>query len=172
MEIGRRLALEKELEGNEMGKRCMNAVWDESGRFIIYPKLLGIKSEFGPSQIADVSPLANRIASFSRQYLHKQSSQTTRQGRDISLLEYLPLPRRTRQKGHVHDGACPRSQSSSSTNHPARMIRPCSPLTTRSWRRRTSGTQLCFAQRSRSLASTYSHALSQTRESDCQLGTL
>lgn len=48
MEFGRRLAVERELEvppaegGKIMGK-WINAVWDESGEFVIYPSLLGIK---------------------------------------------------------------------------------------------------------------------------------
>jgi peptidylprolyl isomerase domain and WD repeat-containing protein 1 len=55
MEFGRRLALERELErdGDEertgTGKggllRTANAVWDESGNFVLYPTLLGIKGE-------------------------------------------------------------------------------------------------------------------------------
>ncbi|KAG7562564.1 hypothetical protein FFLO_02038 [Filobasidium floriforme] len=53
MEFGRRLAVERELERGSLqgegstGKggllRTANAVWDESGNFIIYPTLLGIK---------------------------------------------------------------------------------------------------------------------------------
>ncbi|KAG8966130.1 hypothetical protein FRC03_012455 [Tulasnella sp. 419] len=43
MEFGRRLAVERELEKDERAWRTMNAVWDESGNFIIYPTLLGIK---------------------------------------------------------------------------------------------------------------------------------
>ncbi|KAF8195425.1 hypothetical protein BJ912DRAFT_956939 [Pholiota molesta] len=47
MEFGRRLAVERELElpgpdGHVPG-RWNNAVWDESGAFVIYPSLLGIK---------------------------------------------------------------------------------------------------------------------------------
>lgn len=47
MEFGRRLAVERELElpgpeGYVSGRWC-NAIWDESGAFIIYPSLLGIK---------------------------------------------------------------------------------------------------------------------------------
>ena len=49
MEFGRRLAVERELElpgpdGHVPG-RWSNAVWDESGAFVLYPSLLGIKSE-------------------------------------------------------------------------------------------------------------------------------
>ncbi|KAF8583128.1 peptidyl-prolyl cis-trans isomerase [Ramaria rubella] len=46
MEFGRRLAAERDLEKEGEGKKAaatMNAVWDESGNFIIYPTLLGIK---------------------------------------------------------------------------------------------------------------------------------
>jgi peptidylprolyl isomerase domain and WD repeat-containing protein 1 len=48
MEFGRRLAAEKELElpgpDGRVPGRWINAVWDESGAFVIYPTLLGIKS--------------------------------------------------------------------------------------------------------------------------------
>jgi peptidylprolyl isomerase domain and WD repeat-containing protein 1 len=49
MEFGRRLAMERELElpgpdGHVPG-RWSNAVWDESGAFILYPSLLGIKGK-------------------------------------------------------------------------------------------------------------------------------
>ncbi|EPQ54940.1 hypothetical protein GLOTRDRAFT_42869 [Gloeophyllum trabeum ATCC 11539] len=55
MEFGRRLAMEKELElegssagldgtgGERPAARWINAVWDESGNFVLYPTLLGIK---------------------------------------------------------------------------------------------------------------------------------
>ncbi|KAG6909126.1 hypothetical protein DXG01_001878 [Tephrocybe rancida] len=47
MEFGRRLAVERELEmpgpdGHTPG-RWSNAIWDETGSFILYPSLLGIK---------------------------------------------------------------------------------------------------------------------------------
>lgn len=49
MEFGRRLAVERELElpgpDGRIPGMWMNAIWDESGCFIIYPTLLGIKSE-------------------------------------------------------------------------------------------------------------------------------
>lgn len=51
MEFGRRLAVEKELElPGQDGKvpgAWINAVWDESGAFVLYPTLLGIKGS-GP----------------------------------------------------------------------------------------------------------------------------
>ncbi|KAF9463062.1 hypothetical protein BDZ94DRAFT_1259976 [Collybia nuda] len=47
MEFGRRLAMERELElpgpDGRVPGRWSNAVWDESGSFILYPSLLGIK---------------------------------------------------------------------------------------------------------------------------------
>ncbi|KAF8511591.1 peptidyl-prolyl cis-trans isomerase [Gautieria morchelliformis] len=46
MEFGRRLAVERDLDKDGEGKKAaatMNAVWDESGHFILYPTLLGIK---------------------------------------------------------------------------------------------------------------------------------
>lgn len=43
MEFGRRLALESEIQENEQAVANMNVVFDESGNFIIYPTLLGIK---------------------------------------------------------------------------------------------------------------------------------
>ena len=48
MEFGRRLAIEKEVDADERALATMNAVWDESGNFVIYPTLLGIKGEPGP----------------------------------------------------------------------------------------------------------------------------
>ncbi|KAN0123309.1 hypothetical protein V8E52_002641 [Russula decolorans] len=47
MEFGRRLAVEKEIElpgpDGKVPGAWINAVWDESGAFILYPTLLGIK---------------------------------------------------------------------------------------------------------------------------------
>ncbi|KZV73739.1 peptidyl-prolyl cis-trans isomerase [Peniophora sp. CONT] len=47
MEFGRRLAVEKELElpgpDGKIPGMWINAVWDESGAFVLYPTLLGIK---------------------------------------------------------------------------------------------------------------------------------
>ena len=51
MEFGRRLAVERELELEDaegrVPARWSNAVWDESGSFVIYASLLGIKGEWG-----------------------------------------------------------------------------------------------------------------------------
>jgi hypothetical protein len=47
MEFGRRLAVERELEirgpDGRIPAMWTNAVWDESGTFVLYPTLLGIK---------------------------------------------------------------------------------------------------------------------------------
>ena len=43
MEFGRRLAVERELEKDLKAGATMNAVWDESGNFLMYPTMLGIK---------------------------------------------------------------------------------------------------------------------------------
>lgn len=57
MEFGRRLAAEKELDlpgpDGKIPGRWINAVWDESGAFVIYPTLLGIKV---------VNTVTNRVA--------------------------------------------------------------------------------------------------------------
>jgi peptidylprolyl isomerase domain and WD repeat-containing protein 1 len=49
MEFGRRLVVERELElpgpDGKIPGMWMNAIWDESGSFIIYPTLLGIKGQ-------------------------------------------------------------------------------------------------------------------------------
>lgn len=45
MEFGRRLAVEKELEKSNQA-RFVNAVFDETGNFIIYGALLGIKGKY------------------------------------------------------------------------------------------------------------------------------
>lgn len=43
MEFGRRLAIEKELEKSNQS-RFVNAVFDDSGHFVIYGSLLGVKT--------------------------------------------------------------------------------------------------------------------------------
>lgn len=49
MEFGRRLAVERELElpgpDGKIPGRWSNAIWDESGAFLLYPTLLGIKGK-------------------------------------------------------------------------------------------------------------------------------
>lgn len=52
MEFGRRLAVERELElpgpDGQVPGRWINAIWDESGAFVLYPTLLGIKGVCHP----------------------------------------------------------------------------------------------------------------------------
>ena len=59
MDFGRRLATERALDTSESGpggaQRTANAVWDESGNFIIYPTLLGIKGTSHVQHPADGS---------------------------------------------------------------------------------------------------------------------
>lgn len=43
MEFGRRLAVERELEKDSSAGATMNVIWDESGNFLLYPSMLGIK---------------------------------------------------------------------------------------------------------------------------------
>ena len=47
MEFGRRLAAEREIElpgpDGRVPGMLINAIWDESGAFVLYPTLLGIK---------------------------------------------------------------------------------------------------------------------------------
>lgn len=57
MEFYRRMAVERELGKNGEGETCKggllrtaNAVWDETGNFILYPTLLGIKGEHTTSR--------------------------------------------------------------------------------------------------------------------------
>lgn len=49
MEFGRRLAVDRELElpgaDGRIPGRWINAVWDESGNFVLYPTMLGIKGK-------------------------------------------------------------------------------------------------------------------------------
>ena len=64
MEFGRRLAVEKELEvpgpDGRIPGRWSNAIWDESGAFVIYPSLLGIKGELPPWTAASIRDLTHR----------------------------------------------------------------------------------------------------------------
>lgn len=74
MEFGRRLAAERELElpgpDGIVPGRWINAIWDESGAFVLYPTLLGVKGELSirlePHRssnclIAVVNTVTNRV---------------------------------------------------------------------------------------------------------------
>ncbi|KAI9182951.1 Peptidyl-prolyl cis-trans isomerase cyp15 [Blastocladiella emersonii ATCC 22665] len=43
MEFGRRLAVERDLEANAVARRYVNAIFDASSNFVLYPTLLGVK---------------------------------------------------------------------------------------------------------------------------------
>lgn len=80
MEFGRRLAVERELElpgpdGHVPG-RWSNAVWDESGAFVLYPSLLGIKSEL----FSFLYDIELTLSPFSCKYCYKPGSEATRKG--------------------------------------------------------------------------------------------
>ena len=55
MEFGRRLATEKELE--KAGVGLGSCQWDESGGFLLYPTMLGIKGASPPSWVSSGSEL-------------------------------------------------------------------------------------------------------------------
>lgn len=78
MEFGRRLAVEKEIElpgpDGKVPGAWINAVWDETGAFVLYPTLLGIKGKqcvqsllplwlrmFAESAVAVVNTVTNRV---------------------------------------------------------------------------------------------------------------
>jgi len=96
MDFGRRLAAERALDNAESGPggalRTANAVWDESGNFIIYPTMLGIKGESNRWNGAHVSG----------QYGDEQSIPGTRERRDVTISQRLPVPRCTSQERY-HD---------------------------------------------------------------------
>ena len=79
MEFGRRLAVERELElpgpDGRIPGMWINAVWDESGAFVLYPILLGIKGELEPMIFGELKT----DATGSGQYGDKPCSQTARQ---------------------------------------------------------------------------------------------
>jgi peptidylprolyl isomerase domain and WD repeat-containing protein 1 len=80
MEFGRRLALEKELElpgpDGHIPARWANVIWDESGAFIIYPTLLGIK---GTIPVAEEVHNLNQY-SISREHRDKSRRPVTWKG--------------------------------------------------------------------------------------------
>jgi len=96
MDFGRRLAAERALDAAESGPggalRTANAVWDESGNFIIYPTMLGIKGE---------SDVLTTLTS-SGQHGLKQGIPGTRKRRDFTIPQCLFIPGRTSKEGN-HD---------------------------------------------------------------------
>lgn len=56
MEFGRRLAVERELaERSVEAARKETAAWDETGNFILYPSLVGIKGEFSINRVGSTA---------------------------------------------------------------------------------------------------------------------
>lgn len=94
MEFGRRLAMEREIElpgpDGRIPAMSSNAIWDESGAFVLYPTLIGIKG-IVISQECDGS----NSYSVSGQYCDKSSSSTTWQRRGSAMAIYQCLPRCT-----------------------------------------------------------------------------
>ena len=89
MEFGRRLAVDRELElpgpDGKVPGRWINAVWDESGHFVIYPTLLGIK---GVAEFHSVFGIAfSEEYDCSGEYRYKQGSAIAWEGRDRPIHE-------------------------------------------------------------------------------------
>lgn len=69
MEFGRRLAMERELElpgpDGRIPGMWSNAIWDESGAFVLYPTLLGIKGECSNDEhivsVSEILPVVNIV---------------------------------------------------------------------------------------------------------------
>jgi hypothetical protein len=93
MEFGRRLAMERELElpgpDGRIPGRWSNVIWDESGAFILYPSLLGIKGEAIQFELK----IHALISAVSCQYRHKSCCSTFGEGRGCALVESQSIPR-------------------------------------------------------------------------------
>ena len=85
MEFGRRLAVERELElpgpDDRIPGMWINAIWDESGSFVIYPTLLGIKCRH--RQCSPCSMSLMMVCSC--KHRHESSCTIARQGRDCPV---------------------------------------------------------------------------------------
>ena len=112
MEFGRRLAVEKEIElpgpDGKVPGAWINAVWDESGAFVLYPTLLGIKG--GGHPFCGLRASSLRFAAFaelaarSREHGDESRRAPLGQGRDRALDESEPVPGRARKEGHHNRG--------------------------------------------------------------------
>ena len=87
MDFGRRIAVERELERDESGPggalRTASAVWDESGNFVLYPTMLGIKG----------TSIRKTSADGSDQHGDEQSRSSTGEGRISAISQSGALPR-------------------------------------------------------------------------------
>lgn len=103
MEFGRRLAVEKELElpgpDGKIPGMWINAVWDESGAFVLYPTLLGIKGEI-ILVISALSCISRTICS--GEYRDESRFSIAWERRDRALAELEFVSRRPAQEGS-HD---------------------------------------------------------------------
>jgi len=101
MEFGRRLAVERELElpgpDGIIPGRWSNAVWDETGAFLIYGSLLGIK---GSPFLFGVASYALKRDSCERG--DEQSFKVVGQGRIRPFFELYTLSRRPIEKDNTH----------------------------------------------------------------------
>lgn len=103
MEFGRRLAVEKELEKQALesvleGRAGSTATigqpaWDEGGKFVIYPTMLGIKGAFLSAFESSLILTTAR----SRQHGHEQGRADTREGRDGAVQQPGAVP------GHAYE---------------------------------------------------------------------
>jgi peptidylprolyl isomerase domain and WD repeat-containing protein 1 len=120
MDFGRRIAAERGLDASESGPggalRTANAVWDESGNFIIYPTLLGIKGE---------SSLLGQKTDSSGQHRYQQGVKSTWQRRDSAIPQCIALPRSASEEGHHYacDGCiCQSALAGQSHSRPACLL--------------------------------------------------
>jgi hypothetical protein len=94
MEFGRRLAVERELEmpgpDGQIPGMWSNVIWDESGAFVIYPTLLGIKG-------LSLSGSSAQCLTFLSSGEHGDEScrQIVGKGRSCPMDEPYPVPRST-----------------------------------------------------------------------------
>jgi hypothetical protein len=110
MEFGRRLAVEKDIElpgpDGKVPGAWINAVWDESGAFVLYPTLLGIKGkawacvQWFACETLESAELAVR----SCEHGHESRRAPLWKGRERALDESEPVPGGARQEGHHHRG--------------------------------------------------------------------
>lgn len=97
MEFGRRLAIEKELaERSPESARRETAAWDETGNFILYPSLVGIKGttriacSLAPSQLLTY-PLSKVINTITNRLVRILGRDENHRFLNISLYQGAPI---------------------------------------------------------------------------------
>lgn len=114
MEFGRRLAVERELEKLSLdavkegivgsSASIGQPVWDESGKFVLYPTLLGIKGELSLRASLPLRRGSTLMKlTVSRQHGYQQGRTYPRKGRDRPLYQYRTVSRRDGEEGRYHD---------------------------------------------------------------------